>query len=93
LCFLSVHIPDTYVKKLQQGNVDNDQDGKPEREDDQDEDVEVEYEGDEEKRGKGEEEFITVRATDWLDLSTEHCRQLACDNIAALVDWQVKKRG
>ncbi|KAK0716551.1 hypothetical protein B0T21DRAFT_415275 [Apiosordaria backusii] len=70
------------------------QDGEPEREDEGDdegdEDEEIEYEGNEGK-GRGEE-VITVRATGWLDLSTERCRKLACDNIAALVDWQLQSQ-
>ncbi|KAK5653271.1 hypothetical protein OQA88_9170 [Cercophora sp. LCS_1] len=94
LCFVSFYIPDAYVRKLHRGNVGNGEDGGPKREDDRDEDGEIECEeGDEGKGWEEEEEVITVRATDWLDLSTEHCRQLACDNIAALVDWQLKKRG
>ncbi|KAK5657165.1 hypothetical protein OQA88_3222 [Cercophora sp. LCS_1] len=36
--------------------------------------------------------FITVRATDWLDLGTERCRQLAYDNVAAFVDWQLQSQ-
>jgi len=70
LCFISHHIPDTYVKKLQQGIINRDEDGKLERDDDQDDGREVESEGDEEKQGEEEEEFITVRATNWLDLGT-----------------------
>ncbi|KAK3377677.1 hypothetical protein B0H63DRAFT_477693 [Podospora didyma] len=86
---------------FQNDDVYNDEDGELEREDDCDEDDEMEQEEDdeeeegeeeEEEEGEEEEEFITVRATDWLDLGTERCRQLACDNIAALVGWQLKSQ-
>lgn len=46
-----------------------------------------------EREERDDNDIITVRATDWLDLGTEQCRQLACDNIAALVDWQLNTQG
>ncbi|KAL8346230.1 hypothetical protein RB598_000230 [Gaeumannomyces tritici] len=49
------------------------------------EDEEDEEDG---ENGEDEEEIITLRVTDWLDLSTKRCRQLACENIAAFVNWQ-----
>ncbi|KAK1749612.1 hypothetical protein QBC47DRAFT_354840 [Echria macrotheca] len=92
LCFISFYIPDPYVEKLQKGSANDDMDVEPPRYD-SDEDGDLEYEGEEGKGGEEDDEFITVRATDWLDLSTERCRQLACDNISALVDWQLNKIG
>ena len=96
LCFLSFPIPDTYVEKVlfpsglgfQNDDMYYDGDSEPESEDDDTEDDSMDQSGEDEE----EEEVITVRATDWLDLGTERCRQLACDNIAALVGWQLKSR-
>lgn len=34
-----------------------------------------------------------MHATDWLDLSTERCRQFVCDNIAALGSLAAKILG
>ena len=77
--FLSFTIPDGYVEKIQLSGSD-----------DEEEDVDVMDR--EEKEGGEEEEVITVRATDWLDLGVERYRQLACDNIAALVNWQLQSQ-
>jgi hypothetical protein len=72
LCFLSFHIPHAYVEKAFQPGFNNNS---------EEGGLEIEEEDE-------EGHFITVRATDWLDLSTERCRQLAYDNVAALVDWR-----
>ena len=102
LRFLSFAIPNAYVERLQ--SYSGVQDDIAESGDaniiaaedamDTDGDDEKEEGGrkeeEEEEEGVGDERGInTVRATDWLDLGSEQCRQLACDNIAALVNWQL----
>ncbi|KAK3356316.1 hypothetical protein B0T25DRAFT_565699 [Lasiosphaeria hispida] len=76
LCFLSFHIPDAYVKKALHPGFYNNS-----------EDGGPESEDEDEEGG-----FTTVRGTDWLDLSTKRCRQLAYDNVAAFVDWQLQSQ-
>jgi hypothetical protein len=75
--FLSFTIPDGYVEKVQRSGSD-----------DEAEDVDAIDQEEEED----EEEVNTVRATDWLDLGVERYRQLACDNIASLVNWQLQSQ-
>ncbi|KAK3367363.1 hypothetical protein B0T24DRAFT_389244 [Lasiosphaeria ovina] len=77
--FLSFTIPDAYVMKVQSGDSD-----------DEEEDVDaMDRDNGQDERN---EDAITVRATNWLDLGVERCRQLACDNIAALVAWQLQSQ-
>lgn len=76
LCFLSFHIPDAYVEKALHPGFYNNN-----------EDRGPESEDEAEEGG-----FISVRASDWLDLNTECCRQLAYDNVTAFVDWQLQSQ-
>jgi hypothetical protein len=99
LRFLSFTIPDAYVERLlfqssfqdDVADYTDDDEGGADDVMNRDEDDEKEDGGgeEEEEEAGDERDIITVRATDWLDLGSERCRQLACDNITALVNWQL----
>ncbi|KAL8312909.1 hypothetical protein RB593_007238 [Gaeumannomyces tritici] len=99
LCFAGVHIPAAYVEKNQnRGNEEDEhgqegeqgEQGEEDGEDGEDGEDEEDEEDEEESQDEDCGEIITLRVTDWLDLSMERCRQLACENIAAFVNWQQK---
>lgn len=98
ICFISLHIPDAYVQKLRvpngpslekQTSYYGEEEGMGRDVDESEDTDEMEQDFDDGGDEWEEDEFITVHSTDCLDLSTPRCRQLACDNITALVDWQL----
>jgi hypothetical protein len=99
LRFLSFTIPDAYVERLLfhssfeddvADHRDDDEGGADDFMNKDEDDEKEEAGGEEEEEEAGDEgDIITVRATDWLELGSERCRQLACDNITALVNWQL----